>query len=310
MEEIIDGKIDIDRYRAKEGEKVNLKKCPTGCDVKIDKNKVKTLYFPETIEKMKDLQEKLYAQNTYGLIIVLQAMDAAGKDGTVNHVFSNLDPGGVKVVSFKQPTTEEKDHDYMWRINKALPGRGDIGIFNRSQYEDVIVTRIHDLIDKGQLPKDLIDENIWEERYEQINNWEKYLHQNGFRMIKIFLHVSKEEQQKRLLDRIVNQQKNWKFSLSDINERQYWDQYQDLYGEMISRTSKDISPWYVVPADNKWYTRYVVARITLKALKDINPQFPKLSPEVAEQLEKFKKLITTVDLKSLEEIQGAILAKK
>lgn len=310
MEEIIDGKIDIDRYRAKEGEKVNLKKCPTGCDVKIDKNKVKTLYFPETIEKMKDLQEKLYAQNTYGLIIVLQAMDAAGKDGTVNHVFSNLDPGGVKVVSFKQPTTEEKDHDYMWRINKALPGRGDIGIFNRSQYEDVIVTRIHDLIDKGQLPKDLIGSNIWEERYEQINNWEKYLHQNGFRMIKIFLHISKEEQQKRLLDRIVNQQKNWKFSLSDINERQYWDQYQRLYEEMISRTSKDISPWYVVPADNKWYTRYVVARITLKALKDINPQFPKLSPEVAEQLEKFKKLITTVDLKSLEEIQESISAKK
>lgn len=310
MEEITDGKIDIDRYRVKEGAKVNLKKCPTGCDVEIDKARVKSLYFPETIEKMKDLQEKLYAQNTYGLIIVLQAMDAAGKDGTVNHVFSNLDPGGVKVVSFKQPTTEEKDHDYMWRINKALPGRGDIGIFNRSQYEDVIVTRIHDLIDKGQLPKDLIDENIWEERYEQINNWEKYLHQNGFRMIKIFLHVSKEEQQKRLMDRIVNQQKNWKFSLSDINERQYWDQYQRLYEEMIARTSKDISPWYIVPADNKWYTRYVVARITLKALKDINPQFPKLAPEVAEQLEKFKKLISTVDLKSLEEIQGAITAKK
>ncbi|MEE3453501.1 polyphosphate kinase 2 family protein [Dialister sp.] len=310
MEEITDGKIDIDRYRVKEGAKVNLKKCPTGCDVEIDKARVKSLYFPETIEKMKDLQEKLYAQNTYGLIIVLQAMDAAGKDGTVNHVFSNLDPGGVKVVSFKQPTTEEKDHDYMWRINKALPGRGDIGIFNRSQYEDVIVTRIHDLIDKGQLPKDLIDENIWEERYEQINNWEKYLHQNGFRMIKIFLHVSKEEQQKRLMDRIVNQQKNWKFSLSDINERQYWDQYQRLYEEMIARTSKDISPWYIVPADNKWYTRYVVARITLKALKDINPQFPKLAPEVAEQLERFKKLISTVDLKSLEEIQGAISAKK
>ena len=310
MEEITDGKIDIDRYRVKEGDKVNLKKYSTGCDVKIDKAKVKSLYFPETIEKMKDLQEKLYAQNTYGLIIVLQAMDAAGKDGTVNHVFSNLDPGGVKVVSFKQPTTEEKDHDYMWRINKALPGRGDIGIFNRSQYEDVIVTRIHDLIDKGQLPKDLIDKNIWEERYEQINNWEKYLYQNGFRMIKIFLHLSKEEQQKRLMDRIVNQQKNWKFSLSDINERQYWDQYQQLYEEMISRTSKDISPWYIVPADNKWYTRYVVARITLKALKDINPQFPKLAPEIAEQLERFKKLISAVDLKSLAEIQETISAKK
>ena len=175
---------------------------------------------------------------------------------------------------------------------------------------DIEQIRAVDLIDKGQLPKDLIDKNIWEERYEQINNWEKYLHQNGFRMIKIFLHLSKEEQQKRLMDRIVNQQKNWKFSLSDINERQYWDQYQQLYEEMISRTSKDISPWYIVPADNKWYTRYVVARITLKALKDINPQFPKLAPEIAEQLERFKKLISAVDLKSLAEIQESISAKK
>ena len=165
--------VDVNRYLVKEGSKVNLKKYSTTCDVKVDKAKVKSLYFPETIEQLKDLQEKLYAQNTYGLIIVLQAMDAAGKDGTVNHVFANLDPSGVKVVSFKQPTTEEKDHDYMWRINKALPERGDIGIFNRSQYEDVIVTRIHDLIHQGQLPKDLIHKDIWQERYEQINNWEK-----------------------------------------------------------------------------------------------------------------------------------------
>ena len=274
MDEIKDGKVNIDRYRVKEGTKVNLKKYSTACDVVIDKAKVKSLYFPEVIEKVKDLQEKLYAQNTYGLIIVLQAMDAAGKDGTVNHVFANLDPGGVKVVSFKQPTSEEKDHDYMWRINKALPERGDIGIFNRSQYE--------------------------------INNWEKYLHQNGFQMVKIFLHVSKKEQQRRLMDRIINQQKNWKFSMSDINERQYWDRYQELYEEMITKTSKDISPWYIVPADNKWYTRYVVALITLEALKKINPQFPKLAPEVQEQLEQFKKLISEVDIKSLEEIKNSI----
>ena len=228
------------------------------------------------------------------------------KDGTVNHVFANLDPGGVKVVSFKQPTSEEKDHDYMWRINKALPERGDIGIFNRSQYEDVIVTRIHDLIHKGQLPQDLIHKDFWEERYEQINNWEKYLHQNGFQMVKIFLHVSKKEQQRRLMDRIINQQKNWKFSMSDINERQYWDRYQELYEEMITKTSKEISPWYIVPADNKWYTRYVVALITLEALKKINPQFPKLAPEVQEQLEQFKKLISEVDIKSLEEIKNSI----
>lgn len=236
-------------------------------------------------------------------------MDAAGKDGTINHVFASLNPGGVKVVSFKQPTTEEKDHDYMWRINKALPERGDIGIFNRSQYEDVIVTRIHDLVHQGQLPQNLVNKNIWEERYEQINNWEKYLRQNGFMMIKIFLHVSKEKQQKRLIDRIVNQQKNWKFSMSDINERQYWDRYQELYEEMISKTSKDISPWFIIPADQKWYTRYIVALITLQALKKVDPQFPKLDPEVQKQLETFKKLIAQVDVKELAEIQTRLSEK-
>ena len=172
MENIKKVKIDIDRYRVKENEKVNLKKFSTKRDVDIDKEEVKSTFFPEVIEQLKVYQEKLYAQNTYGLIIVLQAMDAAGKDGTVNHVFANLDPGGVSVASFKQPTTEEKDHDYMWRINKALPPRGNIGIFNRSHYEDVIVTRVHNLISTGQLPRDLIDRNIWMERYEQINNWE------------------------------------------------------------------------------------------------------------------------------------------
>ena len=184
--------------------------------------------------------------------------------------------------------------------------RGNIGIFNRSQYEDVIVTRIHDLIHQGQLPRNLIHKDIWEERYEQITNWEKYLAANGFPMVKIFLHVSKEEQQKRLMDRIFNQQKNWKFSMADMRERQYWDQYQEIYGEMISKTSKDYAPWYIVPADNKWYTRYVVSQITLQALKKIDPQFPPLAPDIAEQLEKFKKLISSVDVKSLEEIQQAI----
>lgn len=308
-DEIKDGKVDVTRYMVKEGEKVNLKKYSTKCDVSIDKSQVKNLYFPQVIEKLKDLQEKLYAQNTYGLVVVLQAMDAAGKDGTINHVFASLNPGGVKVVSFTQPTTEEKDHDYMWRINKALPERGDIGIFNRSQYEDVIVTRIHDLVHQGQLPQNLVNKNIWEERYEQINNWEKYLRQNGFMMIKIFLHVSKEEQQKRLIDRIVNQQKNWKFSMSDINERQYWDRYQELYEEMISKTSKDISPWFIIPADQKWYTRYIVALITLQALKKIDPQFPKLDPEVQKQLETFKKLIAQVDVKELAEIQTTLSEK-
>ncbi len=299
-------KVDIERYRVREGARVSLSEYPTACDVKLEKARVKEIYFPEAMEKMKELQEKLYAQNTYGLIVVLQAMDAAGKDSTINHVFASLNPAGVKVEAFKQPSAEERDHDYLWRINRALPSRGAIGIFNRSQYEDVIVTRIHDLVHKGQLPKELIDEDIWEERYEQLNHWEKYLAKNGFPMVKIFLHVSKEEQQKRLMDRIFKEEKNWKFAMSDITERQYWDEYQRIYGEMISKTSKDYAPWYIIPADNKWYTRYLVAQITLSALRKINPQFPKLAPEVAEQLEQFKKLLASVDVKSLEEIHEAI----
>ncbi len=294
--------VDIERYRVRDGTKVRLADYPTACDVKVEKALVKGACFPAAIEKMKELQEKLYAQSTYGLIVVLQAMDAAGKDSTINHVFASLNPAGVKVMSFKQPSIEERDHDYLWRINKALPSRGDIGIFNRSQYEDVIITRIHDLIHQGKMPEDLIDKDIWEERYEQLNHWEKYLAKNGFPMVKIFLHVSKEEQQKRLMDRIFKEEKNWKFSMSDINERQYWDQYQDLYGEMISKTSKDYAPWYIIPADNKWYTRYLVALITLSALRKINPQFPHLAPEVKEELERFKKLLSSVDVRSLEEI--------
>lgn len=298
--------INLEHYKVNPHQKVDLSKFHTTCDVNIDKQRVKNELFPQVLMDMQDLQEKLYAQNSYGLIVVLQAMDAAGKDGTVNHVFSRLNPGGVHVVSFKQPSVEEKDHDYMWRINKSLPARGDIGIFNRSHYEDVIVTRVHDILKHGKLPHDLVNKNIWDERYEQIRNWEKYLAQNGFPMVKIFLHLSKGEQQKRLIDRIINQQKNWKFSLSDINERQYWDKYMKIYEEIFEETSTDWAPWYVVPADNKWYTRYLVARITLQALKKINPDFPKLAPEVEEKLAHFKQLLQNVDPKDLAAIQKAL----
>lgn len=306
MENIKKGKIDIDRYRVKENEKVNLKKFPTKRDVDIDKGEVKNAFFPEVIEQLKLYQEKLYAQNTYGLIIVLQAMDAAGKDGTVNHVFANLDPGGVSVASFKQPTTEEKDHDYMWRINKALPPRGNIGIFNRSHYEDVVVTRVHDLIENDKIPKDLVNKNIWKTRYRQIRDWERYLAENGFHIIKIFLHVSKDEQRDRLAERILNKKKNWKFSIADINERRFWDRYQDLYSEMIEETSTEKAPWYIVPADNKWFTRYVVSQIVLKAMKDIAPKFPEMSKEIKEQLEEFKKLIESGNIGMIEEMQDVM----
>ena len=179
----------------------------------------------------------------------------------------------------------------MWRINKALPRRGNIGIFNRSHYEDVVVTRVHDLIENDKIPKDLVNKNIWKTRYRQIRDWERYLAENGFHIIKIFLHVSKDEQRDRLAERILNKKKNWKFSIADINERRFWDKYQDLYSEMIEETSTEKAPWYIVPADNKWFTRYVVSQIVLKAMKDIAPKFPEMSKEIKEQLEEFKKLI-------------------
>lgn len=298
--------IDINRYRIDEGEKINLKKFATACDVAVDKETVKAVAFPEALEEISLLQAKLYAQSTYGLIIVLQAMDAAGKDGTIKHVFSHLDPNGVHVVSFKQPNSEEKDHDYMWRINRALPRRGDIGIFNRSHYEDVIVTRVHDLIRQDKLPKKLIDKNIWNTRYRQIKDWERYLGENGFHVIKIFLHVSKDEQRDRLAERILNKKKNWKFSMADINERRYWDRYQELYSEMISATSTKDAPWYVVPADNKWYTRYVVSQIVIQALSHIAPEFPAMSKEIKDQLDEFRKLIESGNVGMIEEMQDMI----
>lgn len=302
--------MDISRYLAKSGEKVDLSQWPTACDVDIDKKKVKEELLDQTITEMQDLQEKLFADNHYGLVIVLQAMDAAGKDGTVKHVFARLNPAGVKVQSFKTPSSEELDHDYMWRINKALPGRGEIGIFNRSHYEEVVVARIHNLIKSDGMPEELVRKDIWESRYRQIRDWERYLSENGFPMVKIFLHLSKNEQKKRLIDRIVTKQKNWKFDMSDIEERKYWNRYQKVYGEVLTATSTKYAPWYIVPADDKWYTRYVVAQIVLKALKAIDPKFPKLSPEVEKQLTQFRQLLKEVDIKDLKTIKNVIDEQK
>lgn len=198
----------------------------------------------------------------------------------------------------------------MWRINKALPGRGEIGIFNRSHYEEVVVARIHNLIKSDGMPEELVRKDIWESRYRQIPDWERYLSENGFPMVKIFLHLSKNEQKKRLIDRIVTKQKNWKFDMSDIEERKYWNRYQKVYGEVLTATSTKYAPWYIVPADDKWYTRYVVAQIVLKALKAIDPKFPKLSPEVEKQLTQFRQLLKEVDIKDLKTIKNVIDEQK
>ena len=229
------------------------------------------------------LQDKLYAQNTHAVLLIIQAMDAAGKDGTIKHVTSGLNPQGCQVTCFKAPSANELDHDYLWRIAKEVPQRGNIGIFNRSHYEEVLVAKVHNLPQTQPLPKECVKDDIWEKRYRQINNFEKYLYENGIVPVKIFLHVSKDEQKNRILERIEDPSKNWKFSAGDLEERKLWSEYQSAFEDMIRGTSTDYAPWYVVPADNKWFARALVTEILLDTLTKIDPEYPQL-PEDQQQL--------------------------
>ena len=232
-----------------------------------------------------DLQEKLYAQDKWALLLIFQAMDAAGKDGAIKHVMSGINPQGCQVHSFKAPSSEDLDHDYLWRCSKVLPNRGQIGIFNRSYYEKVLVVRVHpEFLAEEKLPSQLVSRNIWEERFEDIRNFEQYLSRNGIVIRKFFLHVSKKEQKRRFLERIDDPQKNWKFSVNDVAEREYWDQYMDAYDDMIRATASKHAPWYVVPADNKWFTRVVVAAAVIEALVELDLNFPEVDEAKREEL--------------------------
>lgn len=284
--------MDIKKYRVKPNKKVDLEKFSTKKDDSYSKKEVKEEILPQNLEKMFEFQEKLYAENKRGILVVLQAMDAAGKDSLVKKVFTALNPAGCKVTSFKQPSTEELDHDYLWRITKATPAYGEVGIFNRSHYEDVLVTRVHNLVNKKN------DDDFWEKRFEDINAFEKYLDNNGIKVVKFFLHVSKDEQKERLLDRINLEEKHWKFAASDILERENWDDYHRAYEDMLEHTSTDYAPWYVVPADNKWYTRLVVSEVMLDLFEQLDPHTPKLSKEEESQLEKWKKVLMEQDEKN------------
>lgn len=283
-------KIDIAKYKVAENKKFKLKSIDTNEDQDLDKEIGKDI-LKENQKKLFELQEKLYAENEQSLLIVFQAMDAAGKDGAIKHVMTGLNPQGTHVTAFKQPSLEEIDRDYMWRINRALPRRGEIGIFNRSHYEEVVVTQLHKLVENQQIPDELVHENIWEERYEQINNWEKYLSQQGFVIIKFFLHLSKDEQRERLLDRINQEDKNWKFSSSDIKEREHWDEYQELYEKMIQKTGTEYAPWYVIPADKKWFTRAAVSEAVMQTLASMDPQIPELAKDEKEQLDHWREVL-------------------
>ena len=231
------------------------------------------------------LQEKLYAQDRWALLLIFQAMDAAGKDGAIKHVMSGVNPQGCEVHSFKSPSPEELNHDYLWRIHKSVPERGKIGIFNRSYYEEVLVVRVHPTFLRAQkLPDGLVTKHIWEERYEDINAFERYLTRNGVVIRKFFLHVSKEEQKRRFLERLEDSKKNWKFSMADVEERGFWKDYHEAYEEMIQQTSTQHAPWYVVPADNKWFTRLVVASAILEALSNLNLTFPDVDKSKRKEL--------------------------
>src|ERR1700751_533534 len=246
----------------------------------IKKKKEGVGLMTDGVRLLSEYQARLAAQDTWGGLGVLQALDAAGKDGTIRHVMSGVNPQGVSVHSFKVPSAEELDHDYLWRYSRHLPGRGEIGIFNRSHYEEVLVVRVHPQnLDREKLPKSSRRGDVWKRRYREINDWERYLTDNGFRIVKVFLNLSKEEQRIRFLRRLDLPDHNWKFSSHDVEERQFWDAYQEAFSEMLSHTSTAWAPWYVIPADRKWFARISAAAVIAHALIEIAPQYPTLSDE-------------------------------
>ena len=246
----------------------------------------------EEIELLSEMQDKLYAQDRWGLLLIFQAMDAAGKDGTIKHVMSGTNPQGCQVYSFKSPSPEELDHDFLWRTSRCLPERGRIGIFNRSYYEEVLAVRVHpEFLEKQRLPPRLLTNQIWKERFEDISSFERYATRNGIAIRKFFLNVSRDEQKKRFLERLDNPDKNWKFSMADARERERWDDYMAAYEDMIRHTASGHAPWYVVPADNKWFTRLVVAAAVIEALDDMNLAYPKVDDEKRKELEAARSML-------------------
>src|SRR5579862_2691719 len=239
------------------------------------------------IEKLAALQEKLYAQDRWAVLMILQAMDAAGKDSTIKHVMSGVNPEGCQVTSFKTPSVEDLQHDFLWRAARCLPARGTIGIFNRSYYEEVLIVRVHpEILAQEKTPEHLVTKNIWKQRFTDINAFEDYLSRNGVAIIKVFLNVSKKEQKKRFLERLDEPEKNWKFSAADVLEREHWHEYMRAYEDMIRNTSTKAAPWYVIPADHKWFTRVSVAEVVINAMEELNLSFPKIDAEKRKDLKK------------------------
>ena len=275
-------------YRIHDGDGFKLEQIDPGDtqDLPADKKAAREA-LEQGVELLSELQQRLYAENKWAVLLVFQAMDAAGKDGTIKHVMSGVNPQGCQVSSFKAPSALDLDHDYLWRANQCLPERGRIGIFNRSYYEETLVVRVHpELLAKQSLPPELVGPKLWKQRFEDIRHYERYLSRNGVVVLKFFLHLSKQEQKRRFLERLERPEKNWKFSASDIRERGFWDDFMRAYEEMIQETATAHAPWYVVPADHKWFTRLVVAAAVIERLNGLDLRYPEVSAEARQALAK------------------------
>lgn len=281
------------QFRVAEGSKLNLHDHPTDFTGDYTDKKAAVIDLEKNVQRLRALQDVLYAQDRYTLLLIFQAMDAAGKDGAIKHVMSGINPQGCHVVSFKQPSSEELDHDFLWRCQKNLPERGKIGIFNRSHYEEVLVVRVHPhYLQYQQLPHEtLADKDIWKKRFKHIRDWEQHLGENGTHIIKFFLNVSKDEQKARFLSRIAEEEKNWKFSMGDVKERGHWDDYMKCYKEALEQTSTEKAPWYVIPADKKWFARLAISEIVVKKLESLNMQYPASTDEHRAELLEAKKML-------------------
>jgi len=282
----------IEHYVIKDGSDFRLKDHDPGDTHGLrsaDKPEVKE-WMEQGVALLSEMQDKLYAQSHWGLLLIFQAMDAAGKDGTIKHVMSGVNPQGVEVFSFKAPSSEEIAHDFLWRTNRCMPARGKIGIFNRSYYEEVLAVRVHpDFLEKQKIPKEFREDHLWRNRYEDISAFERYLTRNGIAIRKFFLNVSRKEQKRRFLERLDNAEKNWKFSASDVKERKYWNEYQEAYEKMIRNTASKHAPWVVAPADNKWFTRLLVVATIVDALSEMDLEYPEVSKEQRAALKEARK---------------------
>lgn len=279
----------ISTYKVPSTKSISLKDYPTTEDKKKENDHIREEIIPDLVKHMKELHLKMHAEEKKGILVVLQAMDAAGKDESISYIFSNLSPQGLKTTNISKPSDEERKHDYLWRIQEALPARGQIGILNRSHYEEVIAPRIHDLLEDGDIPDNVDESSVWQLRYRQINDYEKYLYENGIHIVKFFFHMSKDEQRDRLLERMKNPEKQWEFSFADVEEREHWDTYHEIFEEMLNETSTSYCPWYVLPADDEWHSRRLVTEIMIQVLEKMDPKYPQFTGEDAKKVKKYIK---------------------